>query len=77
MQDVPGIQTQELITQVVVRSGQTIVLGGVYQTVNENEVIEIPLLGNIPIVGRIFQHHKLRKRRRLLLVFITPEILSD
>ena len=77
VQDVPGIQTQELITQVVVRSGQTIVLGGVYQTVNENEVIEIPLLGNIPIVGRIFQHHKLRKKRRLLLVFITPEILPE
>lgn len=74
---VPGIQTQALTTQVLVRSKQTIVLGGVYQTVNEREIVRVPLISSIPIVGRIFQHHKLRRRRRLLLVFITPTILSD
>lgn len=72
---VPGIDTQELSTNVSVKNGQTIVLGGVYQTIRGEQTIKVPLLGSLPILGHAFRHHQQVRKRRLLLVFITPQVI--
>lgn len=73
----PSISTQVVKTQVSVPNGNIIVLGGIYETVNENSTTKIPLLGDIPILGAIFRHHQMHCERTELLVYIQPRIISQ
>lgn len=75
--DVPIIDVTQLETQVLVGNGQTVVLGGIYQT---NEVIgetKVPFFGDIPYLGRIFRKDVQSETRSELLIFITPKILAE
>jgi type IV pilus assembly protein PilQ len=74
---VPIIDTTELNTKVLVGDGQTIVLGGIFQQSKSNRVNKVPLLGDIPVLGRIFRQDVKRTEKQELLIFITPRILSD
>jgi type IV pilus assembly protein PilQ len=74
---VPIIDTTELITQVLVADGQTIVLGGIYQQNSINTVDKVPFFGDIPYLGRLFKRKVSSDEKQELLVFITPRILSD
>lgn len=73
----PGIQTQQVQTQVTVNNGQTIVLGGIFEcskaTIHEN----IPYFGSMPVVGSLFGHHQHEVSRKELLIFVTPKIVTD
>jgi type IV pilus assembly protein PilQ len=59
-----------------VHDGETIVLGGLLRTNKETTVTKVPVLGDIPLVGRLFRHKAQTQKNRELIIFITPHILS-
>ncbi|MDE1461771.1 type IV pilus secretin PilQ [Spartinivicinus poritis] len=74
---VPGINTKEVQTQVLVPNGVTVVIGGVFeQQTNENES-KVPFLGDVPIIGRLFRKDEKRDNKEELLIFITPKIVDN
>lgn len=72
----PTISTRQMITAVRVKNGQTVVLGGIFETIDEKGLIKLPFLSNIPIVGELFKHRNKRENKRELLIFITPKIIA-
>ncbi|MYM63576.1 type IV pilus secretin PilQ [Pseudomaricurvus sp. HS19] len=74
---VPTIDVTELETQVLVANGQTVVLGGIFQTEQIEGETKVPVLGDIPYLGRLFRKDVKSESKRELLIFITPKILSD
>ncbi|WP_444936812.1 type IV pilus secretin PilQ [Microbulbifer sp. JMSA004] len=75
--EVPSININTLATKVLVRNGETIVLGGIFEgTVVESET-KVPLLGDIPYVGNLFKKTIRTDDKREILMFITPRILED
>ena len=75
--DQPLIDTTQLETQVLVDNGETIVLGGVFQTEDINSTTKTPLLGDIPVVGNLFKRKSQTTSKTETLIFITPSILAD
>jgi type IV pilus assembly protein PilQ len=73
----PETTTQSLATRVVVRSGQTVVMGGVMEREQRTFVEAVPVLGNIPIIGALFRKREEYDRPRFLLVFVTATLLSE
>ena len=74
---VPSIDTREVSTQVLVDNGETVVLGGVYEQTILNKVDMVPFFGNLPLIGRLFQHTTNQDDKSELLVFVTPKIIKD
>lgn len=74
---IPTIDVTELQTQVLVANGQTVVLGGIFQTELTEGVRKVPLLGDLPYLGRLFRQNVRSEDKRELLIFITPKILSN
>lgn len=74
---IPSIDTNNLITQVLVENGETVVLGGVYETTETNNRGSIPLLGDIPMIGVLFRNKTKTQKKKELLVFITPQIIDQ
>ena len=64
-------------TTVLIDDGQTLVLGGLIDENSANSIEKVPLLGDIPIIGRLFQYKSKRRNKRNLMVFIHPTILRD
>ena len=73
---VPSINTREVNTQVLVDNGQTVVLGGVHEEVNQSNVNKVPVLGDVPVLGRLFRTDVDSDTKRELLIFVTPKILK-
>ena len=73
----PPIKSSIVDTNVVVENGGTVVIGGVYITKTTNAVEKVPLLGDIPYLGWLFKMKHEEGKRRELLIFITPRIVSD
>jgi type IV pilus assembly protein PilQ len=74
---VPSIDTREIRTQVLVRDGQTVVLGGIYETERREAINKVPLLGDIPGVGALFRSTQNVANKSELLIFVTPKILEE
>ena len=74
---VPSINTNEITTQVLVDNGQTIVLGGIFQTDRNTTVTKTPFLGDLPYVGRLFRRTLENDNKQELLIFITPRVIQD
>jgi type IV pilus assembly protein PilQ len=74
---VPSIDTREIITQVLVNDGQTVVLGGILETVKTKSANKIPFLGDIPVLGFLFRSTTDINNKTELLIFITPKILRE
>jgi type IV pilus assembly protein PilQ len=72
-----AIDTKHVKTQVMVENGGTVVLGGIYQQVERNEVDKVPLLGDIPVLGYLFRNTTRTNDKTELLVFITPKIVAE
>jgi type IV pilus assembly protein PilQ len=72
----PELITQQATTQVLVTDGGTVVIGGVIQTQNSINVDQVPLLGNIPILGNLFKHVQVQTTNQELIFFITPRIIQ-
>ncbi|MFZ0861027.1 MAG: type IV pilus secretin PilQ [Candidatus Sulfotelmatobacter sp.] len=72
----PELITQQATTQVLVTDGGTVVIGGVIQTQNSVSIDQVPLLGNIPILGNLFKHTQVSTTNQELIFFITPRIIQ-
>lgn len=73
----PESRTQEISTRVIVKSGQTVVMGGVLERSQLTFVESVPILGNIPIIGAAFRKRTEADKPRYLLIFVTATLLSD
>jgi type IV pilus assembly protein PilQ len=74
---VPSIETNQVKTQVLVGNGETVVLGGIYQTDVSKTVTKTPFLGDIPYLGRLFKKEENSDQRTELLIFITPKLMKN
>jgi general secretion pathway protein D len=74
---IPIVTSQFVSTQVRVGDGETIVLGGLIRKDESVTLRETPLLGRIPIIGKLFQARRNNKRNSELLIFVTPRIVRD
>lgn len=74
---VPSIDTKKIDTLVTVNNGQTVVLGGVYEIQNNEDLQKIPLLGDIPLLGNLFQRNIKSENKGELMIFITPFIVEN
>jgi len=74
---VPSIDTQEVITQVLVNDGQTVVLGGILKTTRTKSANKVPFLADIPVLGNLFKTTVDINDKSELLIFITPKILRE
>lgn len=71
------INTNQLETSVVVRDGDTIVLGGVFRNDIENAARKTPVLGDLPVLGGLFRYQRETETKRELLIFITPTMIRE
>jgi type IV pilus assembly protein PilQ len=74
---VPSIDTRAVETQVLVANGQTVVLGGIYETERRETISKVPFLGDIPILGNLFKSKQRTDNKAELLIFVTPRILEE
>lgn len=74
---IPTIDVTELVTQVLVADGQTVVLGGIYQTEQVTAERKVPILGDVPYLGRLFRNDVKTEDKREILIFITPRLMSN
>ncbi|UCG73790.1 MAG: type IV pilus secretin PilQ [Chromatiales bacterium] len=74
---VPSIDTRSVETQVLVDNGQTVVLGGIYETEQRELFTKVPYLGDIPGLGRLFRSTQVQTDKTELLIFVTPKILKE
>ena len=71
----PTIDTREVQSQLLVDNGQTVVLGGIYETTQSTQVTRVPFFSDIPFIGNLFKSTVERDDRNELLIFVTPKIL--
>ena len=74
---IPSIDTRSVETSVLVADGQTVVLGGIYETERRETISKVPLLGDIPFAGHLFKNTQRIDNRSELLIFVTPRILEE
>jgi type IV pilus assembly protein PilQ len=73
---VPAITTRQMSTQVLVKNGQTIVLGGVIEADHAVDQERIPFLSKIPLVGLLFRQQNVTTSKRELLIVVTPKMIT-
>lgn len=71
-----AIDKQEIETLVDVQDGETLALGGIFQQQHRAGHRNVPLLGDIPLIGQLFRQDDKKSQRRELVVFITPRLLD-
>jgi type IV pilus assembly protein PilQ len=74
---IPAINTNSVTTQVLVGNGETVVLGGIFQSEVATTTTKTPFLGDIPYLGRLFKRTEKIDERSELLIFITPKIIKS
>ncbi|MFT5220067.1 MAG: type IV pilus assembly protein PilQ [Planctomycetota bacterium] len=72
----PSIDTREVQSQLLVDNGQTVVLGGIYETTKTSQVTRVPFFSDLPIIGNLFKSSIEIDDRTELLIFVTPKILQ-
>jgi len=73
----PAIATRRIKTQVRVNNGETLVLGGIFDQTESNNVDKVPVLGDVPVLGNLFRRTTKSDQKTEMIVFITPRILDD
>jgi type IV pilus assembly protein PilQ len=74
---VPSIDTRSVTTSVAVNDGQTVVLGGIYETEIRETINKVPVLGDIPGLGYLFRSRSNVNNNAELLIFVTPKIVRE
>jgi type II secretory pathway component HofQ len=72
----PTISTRQIITSVLAKHGQTIVLGGIYETIKEKGEQRMPFISKLPVLGWLFKQQDMRENKRELLIFVTPSVIE-
>ena len=73
----PPLRKREVQTNVLVGNGETVVLGGIYETTSSSNKTKVPVLGDLPGVGRLFRSTTAINSKTELLIFVTPKILAE
>lgn len=73
----PILATREAMTSVMIKDGQTVVIGGLMRDDDSTQKSKIPLLGDLPLIGALFRSSSTTKEKTELLVFITPRVVSN
>ncbi len=73
----PTLQRKRVKTKVRVNNGETVVLGGIYETISRNDVNKVPFLGDLPFLGHLFKNTDKRDAKVELMIFLTPRILDE
>ena len=74
---IPSIDKNELTTQVLVDDGDTVVLGGIFESENRDDRTSVPWFGDLPYLGRLFKRDQNTATKQELLVFVTPKIIKE
>ena len=74
---IPDEVTQELTTNVIVPDGSTIVLGGLFKETSKRTRRQVPLLGDIPVIGIAFRGHEDNTDRAEIMFLIKPTVMND
>lgn len=74
---VPIINQRRANTTVTVQSGQTVIIGGLIETVDDRRIKKVPVLGNIPGLGALFRSSATSRERKELLILLTPQVLVN
>ncbi|MFW9622608.1 MAG: type IV pilus secretin PilQ [Macromonas sp.] len=72
-----AIDTKHIETQVLIENGGTVVIGGIFELDESTQENKIPVLGDVPVMGRLFKNNTRSTSKREMLVFITPKVISD
>ena len=72
-----AIDTKHVKTQVLVENGGTVVIGGIFEQTDREDITKVPLLGDVPYLGNLFKTRTKRSDKTELLIFITPKVVSD
>lgn len=72
-----SIDKQEIETQVTLKDGETLALGGIFQQQRSRGENRVPVLGNIPLLGTLFRHQTAENKKRELVIFITPRLVRE
>lgn len=73
----PSTNVRSTNTNVIVRDGETIVIGGLIRDSQSDDVYKVPILGDIPLLGLLFRKKSVARKRLELLIFVTPRIIED
>ena len=73
---VPSLTKRSITTGVMVDSGDTVVIGGVYEFRNREDISKLPWLGDVPVLGNLFKKRGKSHSKAELLVFVTPRVLQ-
>ena len=73
----PAINQKNVVTQVLVDNGGTVVIGGIFELEETNDEAKVPFFGDLPVVGNLFKNRAKLERKKELLVFVTPRIMTD
>lgn len=73
----PAINQKNVNTQVLVDNGGTVVIGGIFELEEKNDESKVPWFGDLPGVGHLFKNRARDARKKELLVFVTPRMISD
>jgi type II secretory pathway component GspD/PulD (secretin) len=73
----PIIDTRTLESNVLIRSGDTLAIGGLLQDEVAKARNKVPVIGDVPVLGYLFQNHLNARTKRNLLVFVTPTIIDS
>ncbi|MCB4364014.1 type IV pilus secretin PilQ [Hydrogenophaga taeniospiralis] len=72
-----AINTKHVQTQVLIENGGTVVIGGIFEQIEVDDVTKVPLLGDIPFMGHLFKNKSKTANKSELLIFITPRTITD
>jgi type II secretory pathway component GspD/PulD (secretin) len=75
--NIPQTSSREAESTVMIKDGETMVIGGLIRDEYSKTISEIPLLAQLPLVGELFRHRSTNKRKSEILVFITPHIVKE
>jgi type IV pilus assembly protein PilQ len=73
----PAINQKNVITQVLVDNGGTVVIGGIFELEEVDDMAKVPFFGDLPGVGNLFKNKSRLEKKKELLVFVTPRIVAD
>lgn len=72
----PSITSREAQTEVLVKNGETSVIGGIIEEEVRQSINQVPVLGRLPVIGMLFRGKTIDKAKKELLIFITPQVLE-
>lgn len=72
-----AINTKHVQTQVLVENGGTVVIGGIFTLTERDDVSQVPVLGDVPVLGNLFKNKTRISSKTELLIFLTPKVVTD